>query len=241
MSAALLVTSQQITRPANTTAYTAKDAMGISLAVSDATNATPIVVTTGTNDLSDGDYVTIASVGGNTAANGNFYVDALTTTTFALYSDATLQTPVAGNGAYTSGGTVARLLRFARAGKWAGGGGRIVKALFTTDKKDYDGSVKLHLYKAPITAILDNAANTWLYANVDNWIGSVTLAAAASEDGTSSTGAFSEQVYGGADLPKDFVLGATNDLWGVLEDLGGKTPASGQKFTIKLTIETRDF
>lgn len=77
----------------------------ISLTVSNATNATPIVVTTGTHGLSDGMLLTIASVGGNTAANGNYYVDVLSSTTFALYSDSGLTTPVAGSGAYTSGGT----------------------------------------------------------------------------------------------------------------------------------------
>ena len=79
----------------------------ISLTVSGATNATPIVITTSAaHNLFDGMLVTIASVGGNTAANGSYYVDVLTSTTFALYSDSALTTPVAGNGAYTSGGTV---------------------------------------------------------------------------------------------------------------------------------------
>ena len=77
--------------------------------VSGATNATPIVISTSkASGVSDGSQVTLAGVGGNTAANGTFYAKTTgyTSTTFALYSDADLITPVAGNSAYTSGGTV---------------------------------------------------------------------------------------------------------------------------------------
>ncbi len=70
------------------------------VAISGATNATPIVVTTGAaHGLTTGMSVKIASVGGNTAANGLQRVTVLTSTTFSL--DNTV-----GNGAYTSGGTV---------------------------------------------------------------------------------------------------------------------------------------
>jgi hypothetical protein len=71
-----------------------------------ATNATPIVVTAAGHGLSNGQQVTVASVGGNTAANGLRYIGGVTTNTFALYSDAALTVAIAGNGAYTSGGTV---------------------------------------------------------------------------------------------------------------------------------------
>lgn len=78
------------------------------LAVSDATNASPIVITTTTaHGLEDGMAVRPFNVGGNTAANVKGYADVLTTTTFAMYSDADLTTAIAGNGAYTSGGHVA--------------------------------------------------------------------------------------------------------------------------------------
>lgn len=75
--------------------------------VTGATNATPIVLTVAYNGLADGQAITVASVGGNTAANGSYYakVSGYDSTHFALYSDAGLTTPVAGNGTYTSGGT----------------------------------------------------------------------------------------------------------------------------------------
>ena len=59
----------EITRPADTTAYAPLEVIGANLAVTGATNATPIVVTTATHGLVDGDPITIASVGGNTNAN----------------------------------------------------------------------------------------------------------------------------------------------------------------------------
>lgn len=68
--------------------------------VNAATNATPIVITTTADHLLvDGDVVTVASVGGTTAANGTFVVDVLSSTTFSLVGSV-------GNGVYTSGGTV---------------------------------------------------------------------------------------------------------------------------------------
>lgn len=79
------------------------------LQVSGATNATPIVITSsGDHGLADGDRVEQRDVGGNTAANGSFYakVTGYSDTTYALYSDEDLTTPVAGNGAYTSGGLI---------------------------------------------------------------------------------------------------------------------------------------
>jgi hypothetical protein len=67
--------------------------------VSGATNASPIVITTSTSHtFHDGDTVVIASVGGNTAANGTWTISVLTSTTFELDGST-------GSGAYTSGGT----------------------------------------------------------------------------------------------------------------------------------------
>lgn len=75
--------------------------------VTGATNATPIVLSFGHElALSDGMQVTVANVGGTTNANGTRYVKRLSATTFSLYTDSSLTTAVAGNGAYTSGGTV---------------------------------------------------------------------------------------------------------------------------------------
>lgn len=69
--------------------------------VTAATNASPIAVTTSApHGMTTGDTVTISGVGGNTAANGTFTVTVTGSTTFTLGGST-------GNGAYTSGGTVA--------------------------------------------------------------------------------------------------------------------------------------
>lgn len=67
--------------------------------VTGATNANPIVISTAGHNFQTGAVVTIASVGGNTAANGSRTVTRINSTTFSI--------GVAGNGAYTSGGTIA--------------------------------------------------------------------------------------------------------------------------------------
>lgn len=92
-------TGVAVARPGTLHTGTA-DASGAVLTVSGATNASPIVVTTSAAHLlSTGQTVVVASVGGNTAANGTFTITVLTSTTFSLDGST-------GNGAYTSGGTV---------------------------------------------------------------------------------------------------------------------------------------
>lgn len=63
-----------------------------------ASNATPVVITSAGHGLTVGTFVHVRSVGGNTNANGYFFVSAVTTDTFTLQGSI-------GNGAYTSGGT----------------------------------------------------------------------------------------------------------------------------------------
>lgn len=68
------------------------------VAVTGATNATPIVLTVPSgHGISADDYVYVTGVGGNTAANGTFRVSAVGATTATLEDSA-------GNAAYTSGG-----------------------------------------------------------------------------------------------------------------------------------------
>lgn len=67
--------------------------------VTGATNASPIVITATAHGLSTYDAVTISSVGGNTAANGVWLVNVLTSSTFELINSS-------GNGSYTSGGSI---------------------------------------------------------------------------------------------------------------------------------------
>lgn len=66
--------------------------------VTDASNTTPIVLTSAGHGLTTGTRVTVISVTGNTAANGTFVVTRINADTFSLDSSV-------GNGDYVSGGT----------------------------------------------------------------------------------------------------------------------------------------
>lgn len=67
-------------------------------AITGATNASPIVITSANHNLTTNTRVTIAGVLGNTAANGDWMVTIIDGNRFSLNSST-------GNGAYTSGGT----------------------------------------------------------------------------------------------------------------------------------------
>jgi len=73
--------------------------------VSDATNATPIVITSSGHGFKDNSIVYIQNVGGNTAANGVRLLKNCDADTMELY-DPDTENAIAGNGSYTSGGTV---------------------------------------------------------------------------------------------------------------------------------------
>ena len=66
--------------------------------VSNATNATPIVITAVAHSFLTGDKVQISGVGGNTAANGTFTITKIGADTFSLDSSV-------GNGTFSSNGT----------------------------------------------------------------------------------------------------------------------------------------
>jgi hypothetical protein len=70
--------------------------------VTGATNATPISITCVAHGYSTGDTVVLASVGGNTSANGVWEITVTGTDTFTLDGSV-------GNAAYTSGGTVKQI------------------------------------------------------------------------------------------------------------------------------------
>jgi hypothetical protein len=69
----------------------------ISVAITGATNASPIVITSNGHGLSNNDLVAVTGVGGNTAANGIWSIANVTANTFELEGST-------GSGAYTSGG-----------------------------------------------------------------------------------------------------------------------------------------
>jgi len=68
------------------------------VAVTGATNASPIVLTSTGHNLVSGDVISVSGVLGNTAANGIFTVTKVDANSFSLNGSS-------GNGAYVSGGT----------------------------------------------------------------------------------------------------------------------------------------
>ena len=77
--------------------------VGKGVGVSDATNASPIVVTTAqAHGFANGSYVNVVGVLGNTAANGTSRLITVTDTTHFSIDSST------GNGAYAGGGNVAK-------------------------------------------------------------------------------------------------------------------------------------
>jgi hypothetical protein len=72
--------------------------------ITDATNASPIVVTSAGHGFTDNMVVTIDSVEGNTNTNGDWVVTSATPNTFELYT--TTGVASSGNSAYTTGGKV---------------------------------------------------------------------------------------------------------------------------------------
>ncbi len=79
-----------------------------SLTITNATNASPIVITIGASYSLGSSVFTayIHGVGGNSAANRACFAKQTGATTFALYADAAATIPISGSGAYTSGGYV---------------------------------------------------------------------------------------------------------------------------------------
>ena len=92
--------------------------------ISAVTQANPGVVTTANNNFfTDGTEITITDVSGMTQLNGNsYYVDVLTSNTFALYSDSGLTTPVNTTGYTTYSGNGRAIASVGGSGSAAAGG-----------------------------------------------------------------------------------------------------------------------
>ena len=227
-------TAVSFTRPADTTAYAAQEVVGINLAVTGATNASPIVVTTAAHGLSTGDVVTLASVGGNTAANGTFRVTVVSSTTFQL--DGTT-----GNGTYTSGGTVAKWLRMKNATNDGGNG--IIRGwkLSTSTTNVTNASFSLVFFKGsasnyqiPPAATLDNAALAFAaYTDHSNLIHKTASASITAATLGTSSGWCEAHNLG---IPFDLV-GTSKDLWVQVIAEAAYTPASAQTFTVSIDVE----
>lgn len=228
--------SVTFTRPADTTAYAIGDAVAPAVAtITGATNANPSVITTSAaHGLATDDRVTIAGSVGNTAINGTWKVTVLTATTFTVRNEST-GAAIAGNGAWTSGGTVQKLLRFTDVVPTAGGSGSIVAIKLQVRNGTVTlGTFRVRIYTEPTTQIADNAAFTLLDADKEKRAGYHDLPILAT-DGGGSTGA-EVNVQLATPLPFTCAAGRT-DLFAQIIALGAFVPASGDIFRLELTIK----
>lgn len=224
------------TRPANTTAYTAGDSVApVTATVSGATNASPIVITTSAaHGLANDDRVFIAAVGGNTNANGIRKVKVLSATTFSIHNETT-GAAIAGNAAYTSGGTVQPYLRLADVVPSNGGSGSIVAVqLQVKNPTVTNGTFRVRFFSRPIAQIADNAAFNLLDANKAFDLGYIDLTILTTDSGTSDM----SEVNVTLDQPLPFVCeSARADLFVQITALGAFTPSSGETWRLNVTIK----
>jgi len=89
----------------------AKFTVPTTYSITASTNSSPIRITLNKRSFFRSyDIVTIAGITGNTNANGTRYLKMANETQYFLYSDATLQTPVVGNGTQGGTGTISQVL-----------------------------------------------------------------------------------------------------------------------------------
>lgn len=232
--------SVEFTRPSNTTQYTGGDAIApVTVAITGATNASPAVITAASHGLSTGDRVTIAAVGGNTAMNGDWVVTVLTSGTFKISTEAGYLTGtfVAGNGAYTSGGTIQKMLRLADVVSVDGGAGEIQKIRLTMgDAGVTTATFRFRFYNSPISQIADNAAFTLLYANRAKQVADVSPTTVLTE-GSGSNSAVVTHVPSPA-IPFE-CDSSRRDLFIQMTAVGTYTPASAETIRIEVTIRDK--
>ena len=160
-------------------------------------------------------------VGGNLATLAASFTRPANTTAYAALS------------AVSNSTSAPTVLTFTGCGRKTGGSGYVVGALLRTDQSACTSAFKLHLFNVAPTAIDDGSAYTSLWANNSKYLGTLTLPAMSTE-GSGSTAAtsldFSDR------LPFVCAAGDTN-LYGLLETVGGFTPASGQNFYAALAAD----
>jgi hypothetical protein len=93
-----VVANANVTPATSPTLGTAQVPGIVSFPITAASNANPIVITADGHGLTNGTWVTITGVLGNSNANGTWMISNVATNTFSI--------PVAGNGTYTGGGQI---------------------------------------------------------------------------------------------------------------------------------------
>jgi hypothetical protein len=218
--------SDEMARPSNTTAYAVGDLVGTDLAVTGATNASPIVITAASHGLETGDRVTVAGVGGNTAANADWEVRVISANTFELKGST-------GNGAYTSGGLVHRPFTFQNVSRLAGDEGYVLNVrLFTNNQVTTNGSFRLYLLREAPSMVADNAAWPMLWADRSKYLASVDLVLRAEAVPSDCAMGYNDAIRLAYKAQENY-----RSIYGVLVAQGAYVPAADQSFLIELTLE----
>lgn len=126
--------------------------------------------------------------------------------------------------------TVANLLRV------NAGTGYLVGARLITDKKSITPSFRVHLFNVSNPTFgHDNEAHQERYADIGKKIGSFDLPAMTTPADTSNS-TLSQSLDMTLRVPIK-AAAATRTIYALLEALDAFTPASGQKFTLELTVD----
>jgi hypothetical protein len=114
-----------------------------------------------------------------------------------------------------------------------GASGYLSKFELWTDQAANVAAYRIHLFNAAPTAINDNSAFTLLYADISKHLGYIDISN-MSQEGSGSTGALG--LWTGQLLLK--AAAADNDLYYVITAKSAFTPASGQKFTARGSLDS---
>ncbi len=135
--------------------------------------------------------------------------------------------------AIASSSTAPTNLIFTSITRSGGLSGYITSAIIVTDQNSCTSRFRLHVFTSTVTAINDNAAYTYSYANNSIRVGTITFDACSTE-GSGSTAAYSVNTT----IRLPFKIPSGSSLYGLLETVDSFTPASGQKFFIQLNIDS---
>lgn len=176
-----------IVRPLNTTAYGAQQSINCNITVSAGSyDGLTVTLTSSGHTLSKGDAITVAGVNtGYTWANvdGNWIVSAVDSTTFSFVvtSQPTGTTPATGS----ITGCVAKMLKFSLG---RSNGGIVSIRRVTVNMPGVGvGALRLWLYNAPVSSIVDQAGFTILSANNLARVGYIDLYPVTEASGSSSS------------------------------------------------------
>jgi hypothetical protein len=164
-----------LTRPANTTAYAANKSINCSVAVTALAYALKVVTLTAANAFAVGDHITVAGIFAGFAVtniDGDWICGAGTNATTVVFTVAVQ--PTGTTPQTITVGTIAKMLSLDVAGI-AGGGVILSEIALSMQGVAMTGAVRINVYDAPITALVDQATATALHANDAHWLSSFDL------------------------------------------------------------------